>query len=126
MIKDKNRDDEKWVHCKIEGLKPEPRFSHSAVSIQNSTLVFGGELNNGPTNDLWLLELSDNSESGTWKKIEVEGNKPSPRSGHSAIIVPIKGTLGIIIFGGVYEKKSLDDTWILFYANGFFFFFFEN
>eukprot|EP01052_Picozoa_sp_SAG31_P003228 SAG31_NODE_122_length_23797_cov_39.343812_25_plen_277_part_00 len=83
-----------WFRVIPEGAVPEPRAGHAAVAIDPARmLVFGGNTSAATMQpELWCLELSiihtsgDHtmpSQAGRWSLIEVIGQRPAARIGHS-------------------------------------------
>jgi N-acetylneuraminic acid mutarotase len=76
-----------WTRPETFGTPPSPRFQHSMVFNEkvNVLVVFGGriDVNNSNAytcfNDLFLLKM----DNLTWVNVQVLGNVPIPRSGHS-------------------------------------------
>ena len=86
----------KWSSPPVSGALPSPRSGHSAVSYQGNMIVFAGCGDDGiKFNDLWRLSLT----SYVWERVELVGNVPQGRSGHSAIVY----RHWMIIFGGVKD-----------------------
>ena len=109
---------------------PSPRTGHGSFIINNYLYIFGGSIKDGSLlNDLWKLDI----ENIKWEKIE-DNNKeqnnnqdqnnnennntspnnelliPSPRSGHSIILLNDKSK--IYIFGGkVGNFQEGNDLW---------------
>ena len=95
---------------------PLPRTGHASFIYNNFLYIFGGSIEDGSLlNDLWKLDL----ESKIWTKIENAENKqniddpelllPSPRSGHSIVIV---NESEVYIFGGkIGNFQEGNDLW---------------
>ena len=67
-------------------------------------LLFGG-INIIRLDDLWECSISQNRTSEKkyiWKKVELNGEKPLPRNGHSMVFYKDN----LVIFGGVIEEKG--------------------
>ncbi|KAL3916327.1 MAG: hypothetical protein SGPRY_006868 [Prymnesium sp.] len=82
------------------------------VEPQSSALLFGGYvLNVGESNDLWLTEISLDSNTSSPvaanTKIEAEGTPPCPRYGHSATLVG----QAMIVIGGQDGTEQFNDVW---------------
>ena len=105
------------------GLPPCPRLGHSFTLINNKVYLFGGlandsedPKNNVPRylNDLYTLELKQNSNLMQWDIPSCYGTSPPPRESHSA--VPFFDKDGsnprLIIYGGMSGCR-LGDLWIL-------------
>ena len=76
------------------GMCPEPRINHSQVSINTSILIYGGVDKDGKYfDDMWTFDIMNKS----WQKIEINGEIPKARQGHSALLIDNEQ---ILIFGG--------------------------
>ena len=95
---------------------PLPRTGHSSFIYNNNLYIFGGSIKDGSLlNDLWKLDL----ESINWEEIPIDNNLskenennelllPSPRSGHSLLIV----NSDLYIFGGkIGLFQESNDLW---------------
>ena len=86
---------EQWKRAQTSN-GPGPRSSHTAVVFQNHMYVFGGTNEEGEKlNELWRLDL----RTYFWENIVGEGDLPSGRSGHSAVVY---GDV-MIVFGGMKD-----------------------
>mmetsp|Transcript_2846 Transcript_2846/g.2670 ORF Transcript_2846/g.2670 Transcript_2846/m.2670 type:complete len:99 (+) Transcript_2846:593-889(+) len=76
------------------GDVPTHRDEHTALIYENSMVIFGGfDLNGDRVNDIYRYFFKENK----WEKIMVMGGDlPTPRAGHSAVMV---GDV-MIIFAG--------------------------
>lgn len=85
-----------------------PRRHDAALTFNARTresFVFGGEQgNNGPTADLWRQNTF-----GTWNKVRVTGDAPSPRT--SAAIAWDGTRDRLVLYGGADDAGAFDDTW---------------
>jgi len=93
--------------------KPTARRDHTAAYdyITNRMFVYGGTKADGlPSNELWVLDLANNSN--LWTKVNVNNPKPSARSRHVAVFSPY-GDRRMIIFGGKGATGDLRDAWAL-------------
>jgi N-acetylneuraminic acid mutarotase len=84
---------------------PDPRINHSQVTVNTSIVIYGGVDKNGNCfNDLWMFDLITNY----WKKINVNGEIPKARQGHTAMLVDDDQ---ILFFGGkianIFEVNEL-------------------
>lgn len=88
-----------WKQPQILGELPQPRYGHSAITYQNSMIIFGGEKNDTSETlcDVHLLDL----ESWTWTQPQVSGNIPANRSFHTAVLYEDK----MLVWGG-YETSQ--------------------
>ena len=86
---------------------PEPRINHSQVSVNTSILIYGGVDKDGKYfDDMWTYDILNAS----WQKIEINGEIPKARQGHSALLIDNDQML---IFGGktgnIFE---INEFWI--------------
>ena len=85
---------------------PEPRINQSQVTISDTLLyIYGGINSEGHyLNDMWSFSISEY----LWNKIEIQGEIPNPRSGHSCLI---QGD-NLFIFGGkVANIFEVNEFW---------------
>ncbi|CAL4098822.1 unnamed protein product, partial [Meganyctiphanes norvegica] len=89
----------------IIGDAPGPRWSHTAVGIEDVMYVWGGRDASGAdcTTDLYSLDTTTKE----WSVVETTGDIPQPRRGHSAAVYKQR----MYIFGGysVDEDKNIND-----------------
>ena len=84
---------------------PEPRINHSQVTVNTSIVIYGGVDKDGNCfDDIWMYDLISNF----WKKIQVNGEIPKARQGHTALVVDDDQ---ILFFGGkianIFEVNEL-------------------
>ena len=85
---------EKADNVLSNGPSPEPRINHSQITINTSILIYGGVDKDGKYyDDMWTFDIM----SKVWEKIEINGEIPKPRQGHSALLIDNDQML---IFGG--------------------------
>jgi hypothetical protein len=105
-----------WQRLTPAGIPPIAREGHSAIydARHDRMIVFGGYQYSGyrgatagPLNDVWALSLSG---SPAWTQLSPAGERPPPRSAHSAIYDPIHHRM--VVFGGS-GGGLLNDTWEL-------------
>lgn len=103
-----NPTDAVWTEV-ISDRKPSSRNLFSMVwdDERRRALVFGGQTESGPTNDVWAFDAA----ARTWSAIPTQGEAPSPRSGHDAVWLP--GRRSMLIFGGQDEAGNQNDLWEL-------------
>ncbi len=70
-------------------------------------ILFGGDTDKGPVNDLW----SFHSSGENWTTIPTDGDPPQPRYGHDAVLVSQAPSL--LIFGGYDGNQMFNDLWSL-------------
>ena len=91
----------------VENLPaPEPRINHSQVSYNTSIIIYGGVDKDGKYfDDMWSYDLN----TRFWKKIEINGEIPKARQGHSALLVDNNQML---IFGGkIANIFEINEFW---------------
>jgi hypothetical protein len=88
--------------------RPSPRNFYAMVFdfAGGRALLFGGDTDDGPVNDLWAFD----SAAETWSRLTPEGDPPSPRAGHDAALGP-DGR--VYIFGGATDNQNQNDLWEL-------------
>lgn len=90
-----------WSKPLLNETPPSQRGGHSVVFADDHLITFGGHFFSGESftylNETWVLDLKTSS----WQQIRCSGETPSPRYGHSAVVVGSS----MIIFGG----KGLGD-----------------
>jgi N-acetylneuraminic acid mutarotase len=96
-----------WDKPILHGTMPSPRSRHSATTLGNNMVVFGGV---GGGNDLHILE----TDTLTWYVPKVGGEPPLPRFGHTCNLVESKADQSrkLYIFGGHDGRRSLADLHI--------------
>jgi hypothetical protein len=70
-------------------------------------ILFGGNTENGPTDDLWAFHSSGEN----WTPIPTSGEPPPRRYGHDAAITSQEPV--IFVFGGNDGTQPLNDVWRL-------------
>ncbi|KAG6758728.1 hypothetical protein POTOM_039088 [Populus tomentosa] len=101
-----------WRLLDVRSVAPPPRGAHAACCIDKSTMVIHGGIGlyGLRMGDTWILELSENFCSGTWRELVTHPSPPA-RSGHT--LTCIEGT-GIVLFGGRGSGyDALHDVWLL-------------
>eukprot|EP00850_Spirogloea_muscicola_P001011 SM000004S14881 [mRNA] locus=s4:19787:23592:+ [translate_table: standard] len=89
-----------WTKATPKGMLPAPRDSHTCNSWGKYLVVMGGEdFQNSYLNDVWLFD----TEAGSWSMVEVTGDIPAPRAGHSAVVVGKH----LLVFGGFTDERRL-------------------
>eukprot|EP01068_Selenidium_serpulae_P014564 Selendium_serpulae@DN6111_c0_g1_i1.p1 len=83
-----------------------PRNGHSAVTLRNTVIIFGGQAGDGSLlDDMWKL-----TEKREWKKVVVDGPKPPARYFHKMVVNPDDDK--IWLYGGFGENRHhLNDVW---------------
>ena len=86
--------DWEWSKLESENRPPAIRDSHSSLLVGNSVYVYGGSDGVSKKSDeLMRYDLSNNS----WESVNVEGDKPSGREGHTACILQNRY---MVVYGG--------------------------
>lgn len=100
--------DQAWTEVKSD-RKPSPRNLFSMVwdDERRRALVFGGQTEDGRTNDVWIFDAL----SKTWAELPTQGEAPSARSGHDAVWLP--GRRAMLVFGGQDADGDQNDLWEL-------------
>ncbi len=101
----------KWITLPTTGVTPGKRYGHSVNYLKPYIVVFGGNVGNRITNDIWLINIDDGILE--WKKLEPTGESPGNRMYHSSAVCRYGGAAGmIIIYGGRNENgTATNDTW---------------
>ncbi|KAM9500283.1 kelch repeat-containing protein isoform 2-T2 [Clarias gariepinus] len=100
----------RWTMVEAQGKVP-PLAYHSCTLFRGELFVFGGVFPlphpqpDGCSNSLYIF----NPEMAIWYQPIVNGDKPAPRSGHSACVVQEK----IFIFGGWDTPVCFNDMFML-------------
>lgn len=102
-----------WVELPVaSGPLPRNFYSMSTAGADR-VLLFGGNADQGPQNDLWLLTPS----TGVWSPVSVEGDPPSPRHGHDSVWVAAESAL--YVFGGSPDSIAVNDLWRIVIPEGY-------
>jgi N-acetylneuraminic acid mutarotase len=93
-----------WFEVRrIKGVRPKPRYRHSAVEYKKSIIIFGGvDTNQQRFNDLY----SFNIEQRSWQAHSVTGHIPQSRTFHKSIL--IKNVMYIV---GGFDGSRLNDLY---------------
>jgi len=75
--------------------KPKGRRDHTLTLLNGKIYLFGGWNCVESYNDLWTLDFKN---KWRWSQVNMVGNIPGPRRGHSATAIGTK----LYIFGGIY------------------------
>ena len=91
---------------------PPPSVRDAATALdrpRNRLLIFGGNTNDLPNNELWALSLGG---SPAWIQIATYGTPPPARHNHNMIVDPAHDLLWV--FGGAdVNNATLNDVWTL-------------
>ena len=79
---------------------PDPRAGHSAVYdlLSKRVLIFGGETEAGPSDEVWEIDFKNDLVNGAWRLLSPSGEIPPARTGHSAVFDLENDR--VIVFGG--------------------------
>ncbi|KAH9305164.1 hypothetical protein KI387_009568, partial [Taxus chinensis] len=86
------------------GICPEAIYSHSSTAVDKRIYIFGGDKGGSLSNDVQIFDTL----TGKWITPLVLGTRPSPRLGHSAVLL---NNDRILILGG--SSKPKDNIWFL-------------
>jgi hypothetical protein len=108
-----------WTLLAPGGTPPAPWSLHSGVydpSLDRLT-VFGGEVNDTPTDAVWTLTQANGlGGPGSWLNLTPSQNRPSARSQHSAVQDATNQRM--VMFAGRSAAGRLNDVWVLEHAAG--------
>jgi len=108
-----------WTQLHPAGTAPTAREASSAVydSANNLLIIYGGDAGSTNFGDVWVLSNA-NGSGGTpvWTQLSPLGAAPYTRTGHSAVYDATNNRM--IIFGGFHTGRTLNDTYVLTFANG--------
>merc|ERR1711871_162876 len=106
----KDKSCETYYHNK--NAKPCARMMHSATSIGEIMVIFGGVGGgNLPLNDVWTWKAGKWTGIDYEDKEQVRGDGP-PRARSLATLVPMDSHGRAMLFGGLnWQNKPLDDVW---------------
>lgn len=80
---------------------------HAATMVDSTMIVFGGSYGNGSSNTVWLFDTIVNK----WRRAPVVGDGPSPRYGHTQMLLDSQH---IIVVGGCGGPNMIyTDVWLL-------------
>lgn len=110
----------KWRNAKIVGNAPPARSYHSATAIDRTAksadgstsrrlgiVIFGGNNDTKSFNSVHLLDTTgDASGKYNWFQPNISGTPPSPRTGHTAVLLEDGKT--VLVYGG-WDPNADDD-----------------
>lgn len=79
-------------------------------------MMFGGAVVGGKIAQEQLFELRVVDDKAVWTEVKVNGDRPSPRYGHSLTFAKPN----LIVFGGSNGSETMNDTWCLNLQNNLF------
>ncbi|WIA20924.1 hypothetical protein OEZ85_005266 [Tetradesmus obliquus] len=77
-----------WQQLKPEGPLPAPRKMHGMVKLGSQVVLFGGERDSGPLDDLWVLRGWQPGATARWTQVKVKAS-PAPRFGHTLAVASL-------------------------------------
>ena len=96
----------------VAGTPPSPRAAHASTGAESMQMVvYGGATGGGSlaSDDLYLLDLREGLDRGSWTIVPVVGPTPGRRYGHTISFVKPH----LLIFGGNTGSESVSDVWML-------------
>jgi len=112
-----------WTKPNIKAVRGVPghRLGHSAACITgtldkggNRMIIYGGIGGNEAYGDVLSLRCNDESTM-VWENVEIRGDLPGPRYGHTMVCLPESNLL--IMFGGKTSFNNslhaMNDVWVL-------------
>lgn len=96
----------------VAGTPPSPRAAHASSGAESMQMVvYGGATGGGSlaSDDLFLLDLREGLDRGSWTIVPVVGPTPGRRYGHTISFVKPH----LLIFGGNTGSESVSDVWML-------------
>lgn len=100
------------LDANVVGTPPSPRAAHASTGAESMQMVvYGGATGGGSlaSDDLFLLDLREGLERGSWTIVPVVGPTPGRRYGHTICYVKPH----LLIFGGNTGSESVSDVWML-------------
>ena len=73
-----------FIIVPVVGITPGKRYGHTLTFCKPYIIVFGGNIGNSATNDVWILNVE--TSPFFWAKIECSGPSPSQRVYHSSAL----------------------------------------
>jgi hypothetical protein len=108
-----------WMQLSPSGGPPAARSRLTGVYDpgSNTLMIFGGDCNNVPFSDVWVLSNANGvSGTPTWTPLSPA---PGPTARDSFGLVYDPGTNELILFGGYNDAgTTYNDVWVLSNANG--------
>lgn len=95
-----------WLEIRrVKGVRPKPRYRHSAVAFQGTIFIFGGvDTQQQRFNDLFSYE----TETRKWSEVETIGIAPKERTFHKAVIFN-----NVMYIVGGFDGSRLNDLYHL-------------
>ncbi len=97
-----------WEELTPTNEPPAPRRDHEAWMQGDEMFVYGGTGEDGPFNDMWSYDISDNE----WNEVALSGTRPCARYGQTN--TPVSDG-SVLILGGIdSDGNKLNDFWRMF------------
>jgi hypothetical protein len=100
-------DNQGWAKVIPSNTPPPPRKNHQAWTRADVMYIYGGEGENGPLDDLWSYNVTEN----TWHQEEISGPRPPARHGQATTKLTDGSVL--IVAGTGADGTPLKDCWRL-------------
>ncbi|KAI7848366.1 hypothetical protein BDC45DRAFT_317847 [Circinella umbellata] len=91
----------------MEGHIPVERSKHTAVMVEGTMYIWGGERAGRYLSDMACFDTNTYPSNPHWEFITPNGDGPSPRAGHTSVIFENK----LYIFGGTDGDHLYNDIW---------------
>ncbi|EMD41947.1 hypothetical protein CERSUDRAFT_110502 [Gelatoporia subvermispora B] len=100
----------KWTQFRSSGQAPDGRVGHTLVTARNKVFLFGGDVNGRPSDELWICDIDNTSQSATWSRIPCADGVawPPARINHTCVT----DGENLYIFGGTDCQFHYNDTWM--------------
>ncbi|KAM7483980.1 hypothetical protein LguiB_008563 [Lonicera macranthoides] len=100
-----------WRLLEVGPIAPPPRGAHAGCSTDNQRMLIHGGigLSGVRLGDTWVLDLSENLCTGTWREIVTQPS-PAARSGHT--LTHVGGTQTVLFGGRGLRYEVLHDVWL--------------
>ncbi|EFC42864.1 predicted protein [Naegleria gruberi] len=92
-------------------LVPQGRKQHSTAAVANKMYIFGGISSQVGSESVFNDVFVFDNETKLWSKVMVNGDSPTPRSGHT--MVYNQQTDSLVIFGGKVGGSYSNEVWSL-------------
>ena len=101
-----------WYDIKSIGRTPGKRYGHSMAYLYPNIFIFGGNLGNNLSNDVWTFNVEDSTKN-EWVSLEQNCECPPPRMYHSFTTCNYGSAKGMLIVFGGREESTIptNDIW---------------
>ncbi|KAI9270652.1 hypothetical protein BDA99DRAFT_569950 [Phascolomyces articulosus] len=96
-----------WTRIRMEGHVPVERSKHTAVMVDGTMYIWGGQRAGRYLNDMVAFNTKTYPSNPQWEFITPNGDGPSARAGHASVIFENK----LYIFGGTDGDHLYNDIW---------------